>query len=92
MYNKSTPLIASFYKAPFGFVKLLSGKGELLNRSLLRAYNSKPINVRTLNSIPRYILRGVSLKIFFLHLWTDFDENLVPCVKLRKNAIGVEFF
>ena len=35
---------------------------------------------------------GVSLKIFFLHLWTDFDENLVPYVKSRKNAIGVEFF
>ena len=35
---------------------------------------------------------GVSLKIFFLHLWSDFDKNLVYYVKLQKNAIGVEFF
>ena len=44
------------------------------------------------NFLMYYFKGGVSLKIFFLHLWTDFDEILVPYVKLRKNAIGVEFF
>ena len=45
----------------------------------------------TLNCRP-FLWGVVSLKIFFLHLWTDFDENLVSYVKSRKNTIGVEFF
>ena len=43
-------------------------------------------------NIHTFIKGGVSLKIFFLHLWTDFDENLVSYAKSRKNTIGVEFF
>ena len=35
---------------------------------------------------------GVSKKIFYTFFFSDYDEILVSCVKLKKNKIVVEFF